>query len=318
MNKLLEVKDLYITFQDIGGEVEAVSDLNFYIEKGEILGLVGESGSGKSVTGKAIMGILENGKISGKVEYCGEDILHMKEAEICKIRGEKISMIFQEPMTALNPVMKIGKQIEEVFQIHKKGNKEENRRTIVETLKMLNIENPEELMEKYPFELSGGLRQRVVIAMAVISRPELIIADEPTTALDVTTQMEILILLKRIAVHMGSAILLITHDMGVIAECADRVIVMYRGKKMEDCEVNEFFHKAVHPYSQGLMAASPSNFEGRYHMIRGNVAQSHGRILCCPFKERCDYYVPECERMPEERQINKKHTVACWKVQGER
>ena len=315
MKKLLEIRNLNITFQDMVGELKAVNDVSFTIKKGEILGLIGESGSGKSVTAKAIMKLLDGGNISGEIWFNGKNLLNAKEKEICRLRGTKISMIFQEPMTALNPVVKIGKQIEEVFKIHKIGNETENHKKIIETLKLLNIGNAEEILEKYPFELSGGLRQRVVIAMAIICEPELIIADEPTTALDVTTQMEILLLLKKAAAQIGSAILLITHDLGVIAECADRVIVMYRGKKMEECNVCQFFENAKHPYSKGLIDSRPSNFNGRYYTINGNVEQNYGKMQGCPYANRCERSMPRCKvEFPEEVILDFEHKVTCWNI----
>lgn len=315
MRELLEIKNLNITFRDMSGELKAVTDLNFNVKRGEILGLIGESGSGKSVTAKAIMQLLDGGKISGEIWYHEKNILQMKEKEICKIRGSKISMIFQEPMTALNPVVKIGKQLEEILKIHKIGNKEDNIKKIKETLQMLNINDPDAMTKKYPFELSGGLRQRIVIAMAVLCQPEIIIADEPTTALDVTTQKEILALLKKTAKNMGSTVLLITHDLGVIAECADRVIVMYRGKKMEECDVTQFFHNASHPYSRGLIASRPSNFDGRYYTIKGSICNNYGEMKGCPYAERCEECLDKCrEKVSEEKEVGQGHYAACWNV----
>lgn len=315
METILEVKNLNISFQDMLGEVKAVNDISFEIRKGEILSLIGESGSGKSVTARAVMQLLGNGKVSGEIFFHGKNLFHMKEKEVCRLRGTKISMIFQEPMTALNPVVKVGTQLEEVFRIHKLGNKEQNFKKMIDTLKVLNISHPEELLEKYPFELSGGLRQRVVIAMAVICEPELIIADEPTTALDVTTQMETLLLLKKVAAQIGSSVLLITHDLGVVAECADRVIVMYRGRKMEECEANEFFVNAKHPYSSGLITSRPSNFNGRYHTISGNVEQNYGEMKGCPYQNRCDKRSGKCEmEFPKGKLIAEDHMVFCWEI----
>ncbi|XCP85491.1 ABC transporter ATP-binding protein [Roseburia hominis] len=315
MSELLEIKNLNITFRNMNGELKAVTDLNFNVKRGEILGLIGESGSGKSVTAKAIMHLLEGGKVTGDILYHGINILQMKEKEICKIRGLKIAMIFQEPMTALNPVVKIGKQLEEILKIHEIGNRDENIKKIKETLRMLNINNPDAMIKKYPFELSGGLKQRIVIAMAVLCQPEIIIADEPTTALDVTTQKEILLLLRKTAKNMGSTVLLITHDLGVVAECADRMIVMYRGKKMEECKVEQFFHNALHPYSRGLIASRPSNFDGRYYTIKGSICNNYGEMKGCPYAERCDECLDKCrEKMPEEKEISQGHYAACWNV----
>lgn len=312
MENVLEIKNLNITFKDMIGELKAVSNLSFAVNKGEVLCLIGESGSGKSVTAKAVMGLLESGKITGEIWYEGKNLLTMKEKEVCRLRGTEISMIFQEPMTALNPVVKIRDQITEVFKIHKIT---VDYVRIIEILKLLNINEPEEILEKYPFELSGGLRQRIVIAMAVICEPELIIADEPTTALDVTTQMETLLLLKKVASKMGCAVLLITHDLGVVAECADKVIVMYRGRKMEECQVSQIFTEARHPYSIGLIASQPSNFNGRYFTINGNVEQNYGEMKGCPFADRCEKKSQQCmQDMPQERMIADNHSIACWNM----
>ena len=231
--KILEINNLKITFNGLFQQVCAVDNITFDVKKSEIVALVGESGSGKSVTVKSIMGLLQQTQIDGEIFFEGQNILAMKEKELSKLRGRNISMIFQEPMSALNPVMKIRTQLEEILKIHNYKCKISYAEKIRSTLAMMNISNPEEIMERYPFELSGGLCQRIVIAMAVICQPELIIADEPTTALDVTTQAEILCLLKETAKKIGSSVLIITHDLGVVAECADRVVVMYGGKLME-------------------------------------------------------------------------------------
>lgn len=312
MNNILEFQKLNILFEDLTGKIQAVSDLSFGVRKGEILGLVGESGSGKSVTAKAGLQLLEKAEITGSVMYHGEDLLSMKKKKICAIRGAKITMVFQEPMTALNPVVKVGKQIEEVLKIHKIGNKKDNQESIKSTLKMLNIENADEIIEKYPFELSGGLRQRIVIAMAIISRPEIIIADEPTTALDSTTQMEIVALLRKTVKEIGSSVLLITHDLGVIAECADRVVVMYKGRKMEECSVEKFFQSAMHPYSKELLDSRPSNFNGRYFTVK---EKRQGNASGCPYWKKCTEKLPQCEeRIPDETVTEEDHTVYCWRV----
>lgn len=313
MEKLIEIKNLSVTFHDLAGTLHAVTDLSFHIEKGEILGVIGESGSGKSVTSKAIMGFLNPSNVTGEILYQGQDLTKMKEKDICKLRGSKISLVFQEPMTALNPVMTIGKQLEEILLIHKIGNKNENHKKMMDTLQLMNISNPEEMLRKYPFELSGGLRQRIMIAMAVLCEPDLIIADEPTTALDVTTQMEILKLLKKVTTVMGCSVLLITHDLGVIAECADRVIVMYRGRKMEECSMKDVFENAIHPYSLGLIESRPSNFHGRYYTIEGNVESNYGESKGCLFQKRCKYCKEVCKtEIPREEIVSKDHVVSCW------
>lgn len=315
MENILEVRDLSVVFQDIQGKINAVNNLSFAIKKGEVLCLIGESGSGKSVTAKSIMRLNEKGNIKGEILYRGNNIFAMSEKEFCKIRGSRISMIFQEPMTVLNPVMKIGKQIEEIFRIHKVGDKRENRKKIIQTLETLKISDAEKIMEKYPFELSGGLRQRIVIAIAVICEPDIIIADEPTTALDVTTQMETLMLLKTVAKKIGSAVLLITHDLGVVAECADRVIVMYGGKKMEECSVETFFHNAKHPYSKGLILSRPTNFNERYYTINGSVEINRGEPIGCPFCKRCSMSEEKCGiANPCEFSVDEEHKVACWNM----
>lgn len=313
MEKLIEIKNLSVTFNDFAGTLHAVTDLSFHIEKGEILGLIGESGSGKSVTSKAIMGFLNPFNVKGEIFYQGQDLTKMKEKDICKLRGSKISLIFQEPMTALNPVMTIGKQLEEVLTIHGVGNKKENHKKIIDTLQLMNIEDPESMMNKYVFELSGGLRQRIMIAMAVLCKPDLIIADEPTTALDVTTQMEILKLLKKVTIELGCSVLLITHDLGVIAECADRVVVMYRGRKMEECSMQDLFKNAVHPYALGLIQSRPSNFDGRYHTIEGSIESNYGEMQGCLFQKRCKYCKDICiTEIPKEKLVSSHHIVSCW------
>lgn len=310
--ELLEIQNLSIVFDDIAGRLTAVHDASLSIQQGEIVGLIGESGSGKSVTAKAIMKLLTLGKkgcASGTIRFMGEDLLKLSERQMCRIRGEQISMIFQEPMTALNPVMTIGAQLKELYKLHPDC----PRQDIGEVLREMGIDDPEGMMKKYPFELSGGLRQRIVIAMAVLLQPKLIIADEPTTALDVTTQAEILQLLKRISEKHGCSILLITHDLGVIAEIAQRVIVMYRGMVVESCPVRTLFDCPKHPYSRGLMAARPSNFNGRYYAIRGNVEQNYGLFEGCPYKDRCDHVSEQCRRhIPAYCEIAPEHSTACW------
>lgn len=315
--KILEINNLKIAFDGLFQQVYAVDNISFDVRKSEIVALVGESGSGKSVTVKSIMGLLQRAKIVGEIFFEGENILAMKEKELSKLRGRKISMIFQEPMSALNPVMKIRTQLEEILKIHNYQSEISYAEKIRSTLALMNISNPEEIMERYPFELSGGLCQRIVIAMAVICQPELIIADEPTTALDVTTQAEILCLLKETAKKIGSSVLIITHDLGVVAECADRVVVMYGGKIMEQGKVEEFFYDSKHPYSKGLLISRPKNFNGRYPVIPGNIIKNVNAINGCPFAERCKYVQDICKKkFPKEQIISEEHKVWCWNTEN--
>ena len=316
--KILEINNLKITFNGLFQQVCAVDNITFDVKKSEIVALVGESGSGKSVTVKSIMGLLQQTQIDGEIFFEGQNILAMKEKELSKLRGRNISMIFQEPMSALNPVMKIRTQLEEILKIHNYKCKISYAEKIRSTLAMMNISNPEEIMERYPFELSGGLCQRIVIAMAVICQPELIIADEPTTALDVTTQAEILCLLKETAKKIGSSVLIITHDLGVVAECADRVVVMYGGKLMEHGNVEEFFYHSKHPYSKGLLVSRPMNFNGRYPVIPGNITRNVNTIDGCPFAERCKHAQDICKKeFPKEQIISEEHKVWCWNTESE-
>lgn len=314
---ILEIKNLKVTFPGLIQQVCAVENISLDVKKGEIVALVGESGSGKSVTVKCVMGLLQRAKIEGKIFFEGQDLLVMREKELSKLRGSRISMVFQEPMSALNPVMKIKTQLEECLKIHNFSRKISYFERIRKTLLLMNISNPEEIMERYPFELSGGLCQRIVIAMAVICQPDLIIADEPTTALDVTTQAEILCLLKETAKKIGSSVLIITHDLGVVAECADRVVVMYGGKIMEEADVSEFFDESKHPYSKGLLTSRPINFSGRYPVIPGNVIRNIGGITGCPFAERCADVQDICKKQfPKEKQISDAHKVWCWNLES--
>ena len=263
--ELLKIKNLSVSFKVACGRVHAVNDLSFSLQKGKCLAIVGESGSGKSVTALSIMRILEtNASVDGgQIFFEGRNILAVKEKEMQSIRGKQISMIFQDPMTALNPSYTVYRQIAELYKLHRKA-AENVKQEITELLGRLHIPNPELILKKYPFELSGGMCQRIVIAMAFALKPDIIIADEPTTALDVSTQAEILKLLKELSEDTGSAVLLITHDMGVVAEMADEVMVMYNGRRVEKKEAEEFFRNPEHPYTKGLLRARPENFNGRF------------------------------------------------------
>ncbi len=261
MTKLLEVKDLTISFNTYNGEVQAVRGVSFDLNEGETLAIVGESGSGKSVTSTAIMGLLPKSNAivkSGQILYQGEDLLKKSPKEMQKIRGQEISMVFQDPMTSLNPTMKIGKQIAEVIIKHQNVSRNEAYERTVELLREVGIPNPEQRIKEYPHQFSGGMRQRVVIAMALACNPKILICDEPTTALDVTIQAQILELMKDIQKRTNTAIIFITHDLGVVANVADRVAVMYAGKVVETGTVDDIFYDPRHPYTWGLLGSMPT------------------------------------------------------------
>lgn len=314
---ILEVKNLETSFYTHVGEVKAVRDISFSVKKGEILGIVGESGSGKSVSLKSIMQLIEYpGKIKkGDILFEGRDILDVKEKEMLQIRGKEISMIFQDPMSSLNPVYRIGNQIVESIRFHDKVSKEEARKRAVELLRMVGIPSPEERINSYPHEFSGGMRQRVMIAMALACHPKLLIADEPTTALDVTIQFQILRLMKQIQEQEGTTIILVTHDLGVVAELCDRVIVMYGGKIMEEGTVEDIFYRPSHPYTKGLLGSVPSVHGGKERLvpIPGSPPDLLNPPKGCPFCYRCGNAMELCvEELPEFYQVGEGHCSACW------
>ena len=275
MEKLLDVKNLKVSFQTFFGEVEAVRDISFSLEQGKTLAIVGESGCGKSVTANSIMQLLPRPPAlykGGQIIFQGEDLLKKSENEMVNIRGNKISMVFQDPMTSLNPTMKVGDQIIEGVKRHKNLSNEQAREFAIEMLKKVSVPQPEKRVKQYPFEFSGGMRQRVMIALAMSAQPSLLIADEPTTALDVTVQAQILKLMKKVQEDIGSSIILITHDLGVVADMADDVIVMYAGQIVEQGSVEDIFSKPSHPYTQKLLAAVPKlnmDKEEELHAIEG-------------------------------------------------
>ena len=316
--KLLEVKDLNVVFHTILGEAEAVRGISFSVDRGEVLGIVGESGSGKSVTSLAIMGLLQRKKADirhGTILFDGQDLLSMPEKQLCQLRGSRMAMVFQEPASALNPVIKIEKQLSEVYKLHEPARAKTCHSELVALLKRLNIPDAEDVLKKYPFELSGGMKQRVMIAMAVLCRPDLLIADEPTTALDVTTQAEILELLRLVQQETNCAIILITHDLGVIAEMAQRVIVMYRGKILEECEAESFFRSARHPYSKDLLNTRPEYFSGRFTSIEGSIPSAYEKLTGCAYYGRCRQAEPRCAvRTPEQIQCGD-GCVCCLKYE---
>ena len=300
---LLEVKNLETEFRVKRGQVKAVNGVSFEVEKGEILAVVGESGSGKSVTSLSIMGLIRDpGKIvGGQILFNGEDLLKKSTKEMEQIRGDRISMIFQEPMTSLNPVYRIKDQIMENILTHEKVSKEEALKRSIEMLDLVSIPAPERRAYDYPHQMSGGMRQRVMIAMALSCHPELLIADEPTTALDVTIQAQILDLINRLRKKLGMAVLLITHDLGVVAETADRVVVMYCGRVVEQAKVLDLFTDPKHPYTRGLLDSIPKLDEDRkrLYMIKGIVPDPTHLPKGCAFADRCDHCMEKCrEHMP--------------------
>ena len=314
---LLEVNDLHTSFFTPAGEVKAVNGVSFYLDAGKVLGIVGESGSGKSVTAYSIMQILEKtGKIvSGSVKFNGQELVGIGEDGMKKIRGNKISIIFQDPMTSLNPTYTIGHQLMEAILLHTNRSKKEAWDRAVEMLKLVNVNEPEKRMKQYPFEFSGGMRQRVMIAMALACEPDILIADEPTTALDVTIQAQILELMQKLQKELGMAIIMITHDLGVVAQLCDEVIVMYAGSICEQGTAEEIFYNPRHEYTKGLLRSIPAldGVSQRLRPITGTPIDLLNLPAGCPFAPRCDEAMKICLRERCERmQINDDHQAACW------
>ena len=315
--ELLEVKDLHTSFFTDAGEVRAVNGVSFNLGKGKVLGIVGESGSGKSVTAYSIMQILANaGRIvSGSIKFNGEELVGAGEKKMKEIRGNRISIIFQDPMTSLNPTYTIGKQLMEAILLHTGRNKQQARERAIEMLKLVNVNEPEKRMKQYPFEFSGGMRQRVMIAMALACEPDILIADEPTTALDVTIQAQILELMKQLQEELGMAIIMITHDLGVVAQMCDEVIVMYAGSICEQGTADEIFYSPRHEYTKGLLRSIPTtgNDGERLQPISGTPSDLLNMPKGCPFAPRCENAMKICLREKAERmQINEWHQAACW------
>ena len=318
MSPVLEVKNLHVHFETYGGTVQAVRGVNFELNEGETLAIVGESGSGKSVTSKSLMGLIPrpNGKIvEGEILFENQDLAKLKEKDLQQIRGKDISMIFQDPMTSLNPTMKVGKQIMEVLMLHQKLSKKEAKNRAIELLDLVGIPFPEKRVNQYPHQFSGGMRQRVVIAIALACNPKVLIADEPTTALDVTIQAQILELMKDIQKKMNTSIIFITHDLGVVANVADRVAVMYAGKIVEIGTVDDIFYNPKHPYTWGLIGSMPTvdSQEEKLYAIPGTPPD----LLYPPkgdaFALRSDYALAiDFEEAPPMFKISDTHSAATW------
>ena len=317
--ELVELKTYFYTFEGIAKAVDGVS---FYLDKGEVLGVVGESGCGKSVTAQSIMKLVPQppGKIvHGKIFFEGENLVDFSLKQMRSIRGNRIAMIFQEPMTSLNPVYTIGDQIAEMIALHQKTGRRESWNRAVEMLKKVQIPAPEKRVHGYPHQLSGGMRQRAMIAMALSCNPEILIADEPTTALDVTVQAQILDLMLQLQADYDAAIMMITHDLGVIAEMASRVVVMYAGKVVEQANTIAIFQEPKHPYTEGLLQSIPQlgdrSERGRERLdeIKGTVPNVYNLPVGCSFAPRCKYVMDICQQTPILKDIGGDHHVRCWK-----
>ncbi|MDF2716878.1 MAG: peptide transporter ATP-binding protein [Paenibacillus sp.] len=322
MDALLEVQGLQTEFVTRSGVVRAVDGVDLILHKGETLGVVGESGCGKSVTSMSIMGLLPKGVsrvAGGDIRFKGKSMLSLSASELRKIRGNQISMIFQEPMTSLNPVFKIGSQISEAIRFHMKLGKREAWSKAVEMLTKVGIPRPEQIATEYPHQLSGGMRQRVMIAMAMACNPEVLIADEPTTALDVTIQAQILDLIRELQADRGTAVMLITHDLGVVAETCQRVVVMYAGQVVEETDVKTLFRNPLHPYTKGLLASLPqlAGQQHRLEPIPGSVPNPADMPKGCRFAPRCPYRAEACENdQPNLIEVVAGHKCRCLLVQG--
>ncbi|SFE60981.1 oligopeptide transport system ATP-binding protein [Paenibacillus algorifonticola] len=314
---LLQVKELQTSFVTREGTIPAVNRVSFSVAKGETLCIVGESGSGKSVTSLSIIGLVDQpGKVvGGKIELEGRNLLAMNKRELRKIRGNEISMIFQEPMTSLNPVFTVGSQLSEAMQVHMGVNRKEACRRSVELLKLVGIPHPDKALRYFPHQLSGGMRQRVMIAMALACHPKLLIADEPTTALDVTIQAQILELIRQLSAKLGMGVILITHDLGIVAEMADRVAVMYAGEIVEEALVDDLFDRPLHPYTIGLLRSLPQikEHQEELYSISGTVPHLLKLPTGCAFQARCPGVTEECrQRKPELELREPGHSVRCF------
>lgn len=313
---ILDIKDLRTSFFVDSNEVKAVDGVTFQVPKGKTLGIVGESGSGKSISALSVLRLIETpGKIKGgSIKYKGEDLTKVKNSRMRQIRGNEISMIFQEPMTSLNPTFTIGQQLRESYKIHEGLGKKDGTKRAIEMLELVGIPSPEKRVDQYPFELSGGMRQRVMIAMALACKPELLIADEPTTALDVTIQAQILELIKELQEEIGMSVVMITHDLGVVAETCDYVAVMYAGKVVEYADIYTLFENPKHPYTVGLLNSLPRHDKKQDELIpiKGNVPAPDEMPSGCRFAPRCPFASDICNTLPELEDLGNGNEVRCW------
>ena len=317
MTYVLRVKDLNLWLDNDFESLQIINGISFDIYKGETLGIVGESGCGKSMTSFSIMRLIKSppARLSGEIQFGGRNLLKLSEREMQKIRGKSISIIFQEPMTSLNPLFTLGNQLSETLRLHQGMNKQEAEAKAIEMLRMVNVALPEQRIKEYPHQLSGGMRQRVMIAMALACRPELLIADEPTTALDVTIQAQVLKLMKDLQKELGTAIAFITHDLGVINRMCDRVLVLYCGEVMEEAPVRMLFDTPKHPYTQGLLSTLPKfGQSGKLNTISGSVPPAGHFPKGCVFSPRCPYICDQCkEKKPPACDLGGGHKVRCFR-----
>ena len=317
-DKLLEIKDLHVSFRTPAGEVKAVNGISYSLKQGNVLGIVGESGSGKSVSVNALMGLVaEPGRVTGgSITFDGRDVLAMNKKQLRSLRGKEIGMVFQDPMTSLNPVFTIGNQLIETLLLHTNMSKAEAYKRSVESLAMVGISNPERRMKQYPHEFSGGMRQRAMIAMTLLCKPKLLIADEPTTALDVTIQAQILELMKDLKRMINSSIILITHDLGIISDLCDEVIVMYAGRIAERGSIDDIFYRTAHPYTSGLLKCLPRlDSDGSEPLvpIEGTPVDLIALPKGCPFASRCNQCMKVCiDHQPPLAEVGEGHLSACW------
>ncbi|WP_312469648.1 ABC transporter ATP-binding protein [Neobacillus sp.] len=324
MEKLLQIEKLETEFTKDKQALKILHGVNFHINKGEVLGLVGESGSGKSLTSLSIMKLFKgtSGEISGgRIQFNDQDLTNISESDMRKIRGKQIAMIFQEPMTSLNPVMKIGEQLLEPIRLHLGLKEKQAKAHAVSILKKVGIPRAEEIINEFPHQLSGGMRQRIMIAMAISCNPQLLIADEPTTALDVTIQAQILDLMKQLQQKENMSVLLITHDLGVVAEMCDRVVVMYAGRVVEEADVFELFESPKHPYTKGLIGSVPKLGQKKEKLdsIKGNVPDPSNLPKGCKFAPRCNNVMPICyQEEPPELKLENGRSCSCWLYKEER
>lgn len=322
MGNILQVENLSVTYRTHTGEIQAVRDVSFTIEEGAVTAIVGESGCGKSVTSKSIMGLIQKpGMVAGesKILFRGENILAYTKKQWDSYRGQKCSMIFQDALTALNPTMNIGRQVTEKIMAHEKISRQKAWQEGIRMLKLVGIPNAPMRMKQYPHEFSGGMRQRVMIAIALTLNPQLLIADEPTTALDVTVQADILDMMKGIQQEHGMTVILITHDLGIVADCARHIIVMYAGKVVETGSAEDIFYRPAHPYTKALLSAVPrlDLEQGHLETIEGAPPNMANPPKGCPFADRCPRRLPVCgKEFPQNTRLSESHQVCCWLQRG--